>query len=106
MYFFNVLLPLSWMAYEVREFTVFLIHETDSQYAIRRKYIEEMDREVREILPTSRKRKSKLSNWDKEDISENEKKSMMEMEMGRGKERRRKRRSGRGYRHHSRDASV
>ncbi|GAA6005348.1 hypothetical protein JCM11491_002666 [Sporobolomyces phaffii] len=50
MYFFAVLMPLSWLAYELREFAVLLSHETDPKYALRRLYDAEMDREVSRAL--------------------------------------------------------
>lgn len=74
------------MAYELREFSVYLFHETDAQYFIRRKYDEEMDREVRELLPTTRTRtRTGETRWDGEgegDGEESEKRAMV-MELGR-----------------------
>lgn len=92
------------MCYEVREFTVFLFHETDSQYEIRKRYDEEMDREVREVLPTARRKSLKqLTRLETSNVSESEKKSMLEM--GRLRDRKRKSKPSRGttsHRRHSR----
>lgn len=44
MYFFLVLLPLSWMAYEIRELAVLIFHDVCPGSDMKRKYDEEMDR--------------------------------------------------------------
>lgn len=67
------------MAYEIREFAVLLFHETDPQLAVKRKYDEEMDWEVRQVLQESRN-----------GISEDEGKVRM-MEMGRSGKKKRSR---------------
>ena len=54
MYFFLVLLPLSWMAYEIRELAVLIFHDICPGSEIKRKYDEEMDREVRTALREGR----------------------------------------------------
>jgi len=54
MYFFLVLLPLSWMAYEIRELAVLIFHDVCPGSDMKRKYDEEMDREVRTALREGR----------------------------------------------------
>lgn len=54
MYFFLVLLPLSWLAFEVRGLAVLIFHDICPGSEIKRKYDVEMDREVRAVLKEGR----------------------------------------------------
>lgn len=101
------------MAYQVRELTVYLFHETDDAYHFRLGYDREMDREVHQVLSnpspfmsspgtrggsatttttTTKWVQGRRASESGDDDDENERRAILSNELGRAKKNRRRQR--------------